>query len=407
MSNPKLAEIAQQFQQREVDATPPRLIELMQEELKAYNAGGEVVKDKAKNNARRQEIFEMFGTLVVNHFLEILSISEAPSQFTIGTEYSGAVCRIELWHKIIEIRIASRKEGLAWNFYTKPVPRLVADFDQWSKYLNSNDQASLKKGILADKEVAGIDIALGRNSLLDRFTDIDQNHEHDMATFEEIKQKALEQAAVVQQKSQRVQVWNDRLDQLVKESEQKGQTLLVQAEQQAWQWPSGKKIPLFEIIWQIGGYVEGGKAHFKHHSGWALSPIPDEDGYFDLLPEVSNINKDTRLSQPVIQFEKRARKTKATLVMEITQTEISNLADLPSRLVVNQYLSLQTFYLSKAKCTNSGFVEFVSRVEVLAEFLESETALLEEFSDLPSDHYWQHIPIGVMPIEEIRLALQD
>jgi hypothetical protein len=134
---------------------------------------------------------------------------------------------------------------------------------------------------------------------------------------------------------------------------------------------------------------------------------PQEDGYFTLLPEVDRIDiaEDTQYGHIVV-FQKKARKTKPTVVAEITRIEVTALDSLPSKLLVKQYLSLNTTMLSKGICTDLCCVEYLERVEILSEILESEKSFLGEFLDLCHGSYWNHVSLSLsMPIEEIRVAL--
>lgn len=407
MSNP-IMQIAQQFQQREVSDVSPRLAELLEAELESQRLqiSGESAKEKSKNDARRAELDQLFVELVSNHFLEILECSERPAVFGSSTGYSNASCNIQFWHKSIKIYLTSLYGKLVWDFYMKPIPAIITEFESWSKYLKYEDQDTLKKSALKEWSVR-TEVAEGREGLLAVLTEIQQKYEAEMAAFEEVKNKAFEKRAAVLHLSERVQEWNDRIDMFVKQSEATWETLLTEAGEEAWKWPVGKVLSLFEITWQTGSHVESGKAFFAQERGWALSPDTDEDGYFTLLPEVDRIDNDIQCEHPPIQFGKKARKTKATHVMEITRTEVTSLDDLPTELLVTQYLSLHTTELSKGVCTNWCQVNRLSSVEILSEILEPEKRFLSKFPDLCHNGYWNHTSLSLpMPIEEIRLALE-
>lgn len=347
-----------------------------------------------EQEVKRKEADRLFLDMVQDHFSELLKLTEVEPIFT-PSEDAIASYQIQYRHKTIKIHIigaggGSKDGDLMWYFYFQPLPALKQEFDSWSNYLLYSEGDNVRQAALR-QYTSYSDLSHGRDELLHQMMMIDRNHENEMAKYQPAKEKAIEQMRVVEELSGRIQARNERLRQLVEASRQKIQELIAEAQNNAWKWPE-KALTLFEIKWQIG-------------SGYSLSDETDEKGYFTLLPEVSGIFVDNDQDSPGVDFKETSRKLKPGSEAQITKLEITDIDCLPSVLRVIQYLSVELTSHNILGCNNLGEIYNVESLNILKS--EGDLWALESFPRTQGQDFWNHKPIAQMPIEEIRLALQD
>jgi hypothetical protein len=406
MTNSELTELKEKY--RAADPASIRLMQLVGQLKQIYKDDTDLFATQGvTSEAKRAEGDRVFSDLIEEHLGEILQLSETEPIFTPFLSNSIASCQIQFRHTSVKIYIvmaSGTQEGaLVWFFSVEPLPALKNDFDSWSKYLTYEQSEKVKKTTL-NREHLHKEMLQGRIALLDIMIYIDKAHKNAVSNFDAAKKQALEQEAVVEELWERIQKRNSRLTQLIESSEKKIERLVAEAQKNAWTWPKNKKLQLCEIKWQTGSHLESNQPHFDYNSGWAISDKADKDGYYSLLPEVDNIFEDKDSDRPVVSFHKKARKVKPPAAPLITKTEIADMDDLPFRLVVTDYLSLESTFQYMLECSSSG--KIYCKDERLT-ILKSEGSLdrLEDFPEFQGRNYWRHISIGSIPIEEIRLAL--
>ena len=60
-----------------------------------------------------------------------------------------------------------------------------------------------------------------------------------------------------------------------------------------WTWPDRATLDLYKITWTKGGYYDPDtrEAYLQYESGWSLSDLPGDNGYFQILSGTDNIRK--------------------------------------------------------------------------------------------------------------------
>lgn len=398
MTDAKLVQL--QSQEEDFYKQANAMLHLTVAQLKERVASGEITRDEM-----RDRMSELFHNMASETFSEVLAMSESEPVFTSRTPTSGSNFQMTYRHKTIIIYLTPARDEndpYHWAFYIKPLAHLQEEFDCWHKYLEFPDVTAVKSSVMVERSVLK-SLNIGKEGLLELLIDIDKRYRSEMATFESMRDKALKQMAIVQEKMQRVQEWNDRLRELAKTSEEKLKQLIADAEEGAWVWPEGKILTLFQIVWQTGCGVKDGIAYPDLTSAWSLRDTPDADGYFDLLPQVEGCNPDEYIERPAVRYCRQTRKVKPAFLVEIRKLEFASLEDLPLGVRNYDYLSIEAISFSELACRDdSGWIGRSGRqVEILA----SEGSSLEDFPGFTSREFYKHVFLGRTPIEEIRLAL--
>lgn len=60
-----------------------------------------------------------------------------------------------------------------------------------------------------------------------------------------------------------------------------------------WTWPDRATLDLYKITWTKGGYYDPDtrEAYLQYESGWSLSDLPGDNGYFQILSDTDSIRK--------------------------------------------------------------------------------------------------------------------
>lgn len=389
-----------QSQEQEYYEKTAIMLRLTLAQFKERIASGNMTREEAS-----AEMSKIFHDIALDCFSDVFVMSEtevvfAPYDASPGSRSSF---RMTFRHKLITIQFASPSEkddSYRWAFRMEPSSSLEEDFQQWQKHVSFSDASLLRNTVLTGRSVTK-PLASGKEALLALLTEIDEKHKTEIADFEAIKARATQQRVIVEEATQRVKEWNDTLCEAVRVSEDKLKKLLAEAEKEAWVWPPGKTLTLFEFVSQAGGCVENGIPYIQRESAWSLSDVPDEGGYFNFLPEIDNCYEDESSEQPVVIYRKEARKIKPTLLIEIRKVEFTNSEDLPLELRTLQYLSLEASSFWKLACKDSGYIEATNH---RSKVLRSEGASLKKVPGFPGRDFWHHVSLGWMPIDEIRSA---